>query len=117
MSSGLKTLFFVFFLGALMSFLSRMYYLKNNPERITRRKEDGSIHWKACIFINTLEVVIGGMVALGAYATITHFQLVEGDLAIVMVGAISTASGKIFELVQQITYKQVSDRLDKINDL
>lgn len=111
MLTGLKTFLFVFLLGSFISGLSKLYEIKNNPQKISRH-ENGKINWGYCIFANTLEVLVGGLVALGAFLILQHFQLADGYLQIVIVGAVSTAAGRIFELVQQIAYKQVQNKLD-----
>ena len=79
-----------------------------NPHEISRH-ENGDINWKYCIFVNTVELVIGGVVGIGIGVVFEFYQLLDGNMLMLAVAMSGLAGGKIFEAVQHKIHKKVEE--------
>jgi hypothetical protein len=107
----IQGIFLFFALGGFMTFLSRMKYLIDHPNKIIRG-ENGDIKWGYMFFINILEILIGGTVGVGAATIIEYYKLLEGNMIMFAVALSGLVGGKIFEIIQ----KKLHQKIEKVDD-
>lgn len=109
-----KGLILTFLIAAFITLLSRLKHMIENPDDIARDSE-GKIKWAYCIFVNTVELVIGGVVGIGIGVVFEYYHLLDGNMLMLAVAMSGLAGGKIFEAVQHRIHKKIEESEDDFN--
>ena len=101
--------------GAMTAFISRLWFLLNNPSEVFKTP-DGKVHWKFEFVYGAVETIIGGFIGLGVIKLVLYFELVDDMMLAGLAGCMfSTVAGKIFTMLQNKALK-VATTLDKKTD-
>lgn len=103
-----KEIILTFLIATFITLLSRFKHLIDNPHDVVRH-EDGKINWAYNVFINTVELLIGGVVGVGVGVILEYYHLLEGNMLMLAVATSGLAAGKIFEAVQHKIHKKIED--------
>lgn len=109
-----KSIILAFLIAAFITLLSRLKHMIENPHEISRH-DDGKINWLYCIFVNTVELVIGGVVGIGIGITFEYYHLLDGNMLMLAVAMSGLAGGKIFEAIQHKIHKKIENSEDDFN--
>lgn len=102
-----KSLILAFITAAFITLLSRLkYYMIENPHEV-KRHDNGEINWKYCIFVNAVELMIGGVVGIGIGIIFEYYHLLDGNMLMLAVAMSGLAGGKIFEAVQHRIHRKI----------
>lgn len=100
-----------FLIATFITLLSRFKRLIDNPTEVVRH-EDGRINWIYNVFVNTVELLIGGVVGVGVGVVLEYYHLLEGNMLMLAVALSGLGAGKIFEAAQRRIHKKVDDVAD-----
>lgn len=103
-----KSMVLTFIIAAFITLLSRLKHMIENPD-IVARDADGKIKWLYCVFVNTVELVIGGVVGISVGIVLEHYHLLDGNMLMLAVAMSGLAGGKLFEAVQNRIHKKIEE--------
>jgi hypothetical protein len=107
-------IYWLFSLGAFLAIVAKGNSIRNNPE-IMRRHETGEIHWPWLIYDLTIEMVVGGVVAVGAYAVIDYSGVdVTSEWMPFFAGSAAIVGNHIFTKVQEKLISKADEQLDRL---
>ena len=106
-----KSIILTFLIAAFITLLSRLKHMIENPQEISRH-DNGEINWKYNIFVNAVELVIGGVVGIGIGITFEYYHLLDGNMLMLAVAMSGLAGGKIFEAIQHKIHKKIDNAED-----
>lgn len=109
-----KGIILTFLIAAFITLLSRLKHIIENPTEISR-DETGNIKWGYCIFVNAVELVIGGVVGIAIGVVFDYYHLLDGNMLLLAVAMSGLAGGKIFEAVQHKIHKKIDNADDDFN--
>lgn len=109
-----KGIILAFLIAAFITLLSRLKHMIENPDDIAR-DDEGNIKWLYCIFVNTVELIIGGVVGIAIGVVFEHYNLLDGNMLMLAVAMSGLAGGKIFEAVQHRIHKKIDETDDNFN--
>lgn len=103
-----KELILLFLIATFITLLSRLKHLIDNPKDIIKH-DDGKIDWMYNVFVNFVELLIGGVVGIGVGVVLEYYHLLEGNMLLLAVAMSGLAAGKIFESVQRKIHKKIDE--------
>lgn len=103
-----KEILITFMIAAFITLLSRLKRIVDKPDDIVRTV-DGKIKWGYMIFVNFVELLIGGVVGIGIGVILEYYHLLDGNMLLLAVAMSGLAGGKIFEAVQQRIHRKIDE--------
>lgn len=104
----IREILIAFSVAAFITLLARLKHLIKYPKDVERH-ENGKINWLYCIFVNGVELLIGGVVGIAVGIVFEYYHLLEGNMLMLAIGMSGLAAGKIFESAQNRLNKKVEE--------
>lgn len=103
-----KSLVLAFVIAAFITLLSRLKHMIEHPQDVAK-DENGKVKWGYCVFVNTVELIIGGVVGIAVGIVLEYYHLLDGNMLMLAVAMSGLAGGKIFEAAQNRIHKKIEE--------
>lgn len=109
-----ETIIYVFLLGIFLAALARANHYRFNPQEI-EKDNTGKVRWSWMIFVNTVALLIGGLVSVAAFLVMKNLGMDPAGYEIAFLSGIFAIAGdRIFIMAQEKLNKKAEDAFENV---